>query len=55
MILRAWGKDQERLEETLNLHRRLIRDTKTLYNNHKNKQTKKKQKSASYGKGEKKI
>lgn len=52
MIVHAWGKDQERLEKTLNLHHRLICDTMTLYNN--KKKTNKKQKSASYGKGEKK-
>ena len=38
MIVHARGKDQKRPEKTLNLHLRLIHDTKTLYNNHKNKQ-----------------
>jgi len=39
VIVHAWGKDQERPEKTLNLHLRLIHNTKKLYNNHKNKQT----------------
>lgn len=53
--MRAWGKDQERLEDTLNLHRRLIRDTKTLYNNHNNKQTKKAKISKLWERGEKNL
>ena len=56
MIVHAWGKDQERPEKTLNLHLRLIHNTKTLYNNHKNKTKQKKAKiSKFWERGEKNL